>query len=162
MNYQESVFHCQQHPVRYKYHNPDMELPTTAGDRIRNERKALGWTQGRLAKEAKIPNARQSFVSAIENGSQSHSKYFSAIVRALGLNEEWVNTGRGLKHLRHSAPSSIVSEPERPAYDAADPLIREAVELLKRAGEEDRKRFLVVLRSFTNDPEDFKRRTGNE
>lgn len=138
-----------------------MTQEDTPGDRIRTEREARGWTQQRLAKEARIPNARQSFISAIEGNRQRHSKHYSAIIRALNLNEDWVLTGRGVKYL--SAPDGYqAAEGAAPAYSHADPLIREAVSLLEQTDTHGRERCLSALRLILDLPDSFVARTGND
>lgn len=68
--------------------------PNTPGGRIRLLRSALGWTQGDLARAAKI---RQPSLSAIETGHTGEltSSSLMRICAALDTNPEFVLTGRG-------------------------------------------------------------------
>ncbi len=72
------------------------------GERIRAARKARGWTQRRLAEEAKLS---QPFVSAVERGRVGRTAQVDALLRVLGLDPE--------------GPAREEPEPDHAAIDAA-------------------------------------------
>ena len=80
----------------------------SAGERIRSARKRKGWTQGELA--AEVGCSQQTIVD-IEGRAQPQSRFLSAIVRALGENLEYIETGIG-------SPASTVNESDSlPHFD---------------------------------------------
>ena len=62
----------------------------TLADRLRETRKAKGWSGLELAKRAGI---RQSFIGALESGAQETSGWLPEIAHALGVDAYWLKTG---------------------------------------------------------------------
>lgn len=65
------------------------------GDRVKEERESRGWTQDHLAQRAGI---KQQNIHAIESRSSKRSEFAPMIAEALGVELEWLMTGRGPKH----------------------------------------------------------------
>ncbi len=68
----------------------------TFGDRVRERREELGMSQEGLGKAAGIS---QSTIAQIERGRNQGTKHILALARALGLTPEWLETGKGTKHI---------------------------------------------------------------
>ena len=62
----------------------------TLADRLRETRKAKGWSQPELARRAGIA---QSFIGALESSSQDSSGWLPEIAHALGVDAYWLKTG---------------------------------------------------------------------
>jgi len=67
---------------------------STFGDRLKRERKAQNLTQDALATLAKTS---QQVISNIERNGQDKTGATVAIAKALGVNPEWLETGKGDK-----------------------------------------------------------------
>lgn len=64
-------------------------------DRIREERKARGFSQGELAERAGV---KQQMISKLETGQAQSTGDLAAIARALNVVPWWLQTGDGPKH----------------------------------------------------------------
>lgn len=64
------------------------------GERIKAEREALGWSQERLASKAGVSRGT---ISALENGNSRGTTYLLPIAKALNVNPQWIETGKGEK-----------------------------------------------------------------
>jgi len=81
------------------------------GDRIREIRGKLGWTQEKLAAEAGIS---KGFLSDVENNKRSISaEYVLRIANALGASLEYLLRGETGKEEREREPVQIPRELER-------------------------------------------------
>lgn len=80
----------------------------TLGDRIKQIRQSLGWTQGRLAKEAEIS---KSFLSEIENNKSNISgENLLKLANALNASLDYLMTGQ--PELNEGPPKPIEIPPE--------------------------------------------------
>jgi len=66
-----------------------MTLQTEMGERIRRRRMALGWNQGQLAEETKMP---QGHISRFEKGQYVaiNPEKLVAIAKALAVSTDWL------------------------------------------------------------------------
>ena len=71
-------------------------MQETIADRMRKERKLLGWSQEDLAARIKI---RQSFIGALEASNQESSKWIPEIANAFGVSAYWLKTGKGEREI---------------------------------------------------------------
>lgn len=79
----------------------------TVGDRIREVREALGWTQERLAAEAKVS---KGFLSELENKGKNVSlDLLMRIATAMGASVAYLATGEGHEPL---ARKPVIIPPE--------------------------------------------------
>ena len=62
----------------------------TLANRLKTARKALGWTQGRLAKAAGVT---QPAVGNIESGARDGKESIAALSEALGVRRKWLSDG---------------------------------------------------------------------
>ena len=92
------------------------------GQRIRQEREALGMTRAELARLADI---KYPTLAGIENGDQAGSTRLHAIAAALGVSISWLESGRGRK--LPSIPASSESHSLRITAD----IIRDAQAALR-------------------------------
>ena len=90
-----SVTPCQRHPVTEFRSNPPM---TTIGQRIRQEREDQGISRPALAAYAKIG---ATTLSDLELGRSKSTTALHKIAQRLGLNPNWLETGKGPKHATH-------------------------------------------------------------
>src|SRR3954447_15317953 len=82
---------------------------TTVGDRIKERRSELGWTQEALGQKAGIS---KSFLSDLENGKRSiGAETLLDLGRAAGVSLDYLMTGSGSKDQEHKAqiPASLAS-----------------------------------------------------
>lgn len=87
----------------------------TAGDRIREVRENLGWTQERLATDAGIS---KGFLSDVENNKRSISaEYVLKIANALGASLEYLLRGESGKEERDREPIQIPAELSKAASE---------------------------------------------
>ena len=80
---------------------------STVGDRIKQRRLEIGWTQEQLCTKAGLS---KSFVSELENGKRSVSaSNLLDIARALSVSLDYLMTGKasGEQHAEVSIPSSL-------------------------------------------------------
>lgn len=85
----------------------------TPGERIKEEREALGWSQQKLANEiAKIKKEKisRAAVAQWEGGSSKTQKpdNLFAAAKAMGLSPQWILDETGEKHI--STPTKVISE----------------------------------------------------
>ncbi|MBI4639621.1 MAG: helix-turn-helix domain-containing protein [Candidatus Tectomicrobia bacterium] len=81
---------------------------STIGDRIREVRESLGWTQERLAMEAKIS---KGFLSDVENNKRSISaENVLKIANALGASLEYLMRGETSDYEKKREPVQIPPE----------------------------------------------------
>jgi transcriptional regulator with XRE-family HTH domain len=71
----------------------------TMGDRIEHERRERGWSQQQLVNRIKAAGGKisQSGLDKLEKRSSSMSTQSMYIARALGVNHDWLLTGKGPK-----------------------------------------------------------------
>ncbi len=62
------------------------------GDRIRERRKAAGWSQAKLSTESGIS---QQMLSKLERGVAFGTTEIVPLARALGVSPKWLETGEG-------------------------------------------------------------------
>lgn len=75
------------------------------GERIRNERKDKKWSQEELARRAGVT---QGLISQMEKGINKGSAFLNAIARALEVESDWLENGKGQKKRREvNAPMSL-------------------------------------------------------
>lgn len=93
----------------------------TPGQRIKNERIALGWSQQRLAEEIsrikrqKISRAAVALWESGDSKTQKPENLFAA-AEALCLSPKWVLDGKGEKHsLAYGAGHSVVLQASEPS-----------------------------------------------
>lgn len=69
------------------------------GDRVEQERTAKGWTQQKLADEVIRlgGSTSQPAINALEKRSWRKSSISVYLARALGVNHDWLLTGKGPK-----------------------------------------------------------------
>jgi len=79
------------------------------GDRIKKERTRLGMSQADLAKKV---NLSRNAISKIEMGASKNpsSRNLHPIARALGVDPEWLITGKGNKHASLTTGESLSLE----------------------------------------------------
>lgn len=65
----------------------------TIGDRVRERRLELRWSQSKLAKLIGAKNA--STISELESGRSKKSTSTTLLAKVMGLNAQWLQTGRG-------------------------------------------------------------------
>jgi transcriptional regulator with XRE-family HTH domain len=94
----------------------------TMGDRIESERKAKGWTQQRLADEVNRlgGHSDQSRINGLEKRASRNSSQAIHIARALGVNLEWLLTGKGPKSGLSSIDAKLQLLPPDDYEDVAD------------------------------------------
>lgn len=78
---------------------------STFGERVREARLEARLTQVALAKAAGM---KQPTIAEIEAGDYQESKRLNALARALKVNPDWLETGKGPKHLLHTSPVVLV------------------------------------------------------
>lgn len=71
------------------------------GARIRERRKAVGWTQANLSAESGIS---QQMLSKLERGVAFGTTEIVPLARALGVAPKWLETGEGPMHGDDLAP----------------------------------------------------------
>ncbi|MFA5922302.1 MAG: helix-turn-helix transcriptional regulator [Methylococcaceae bacterium] len=108
---------------------------TTLAERIKSERKQYGLSQITLAKKAGIS---QTAISKLESGESSETRKISKIAAALGVNTEWLATGKGQKYIGQLKESSADYEfnsieifkpvTEHPAWKTITPQTRAFIE----------------------------------
>lgn len=116
-------------------------MTTTPGQRIRDERIELGWSQQRLAQEisrikrGKISREAVAQWEIGDSKSQKPENLFAA-AKALKLNPQWVMDGTGEKHLESNAsfsvdfiPNSVRTEEPTPAESDASIIASLAAQL---------------------------------
>lgn len=87
-----------------------IELPNTLdgmniGDRIRAERKDKNWSQEELARRSGVS---QGLISQFENGINKGSQHLTSLARALDVEPDWLEKGKGSKKRRETnAPLSL-------------------------------------------------------
>lgn len=69
------------------------------GDRIEAERRSKGWTQQRLADEVNKLGGKtsQPAINSLEKRGSKKSSQSPYIAQALGVNHDWLITGKGPK-----------------------------------------------------------------
>lgn len=79
------------------------------GDRVKTRRKELKLSQGALAQAASEEGRPLTYqaIQAIEGGGET--KHARAIAKALGVNQEWLETGAGPKEI--ASPPAPVGDP---------------------------------------------------
>lgn len=84
------------------------------GDRIEQERLAKGWTQQRLADEVVKAGGKivQAGVNGLEKRSSKKSNQSIYIARALGVNHDWLLTGKGPKEALKSLDTKLQLLPQ--------------------------------------------------
>lgn len=82
---------------------------STFGKRVREARIEAKLTQAGLGK---LCDLKQPTVAEIEADEYQGSKRLNAMARALKVNPEWLETGRGPKHLLHTSPVVLVEGSE--------------------------------------------------
>lgn len=85
--------------------------PTEFGQRVRELREELGWSQTKLGKASGFS---QSNIGWIEQGSGKPKKYAIALADALQTSPEWLMYGTGKKNL---GPRPLTSEQLQELYD---------------------------------------------
>ncbi len=114
-----------------------IELPNilsvmNTGERIRRERMDKKWSQEELARRSGVS---QGLISQFENGVNKGSSYLIAIARALDVEADWLETGKGNKKKREvNAPMSM----------HYPPLIEDALAVL--LSPEDSEILFIVMR----------------
>lgn len=90
------------------------------GDRVRRRRRELGWSQVELAHRA---NVSQQTITALETGATERSRYLPDIAEALGVDEEWLQTGigGGLGTANSASECLVRPVPVLDAQSAANP-----------------------------------------
>jgi phage repressor protein C with HTH and peptisase S24 domain len=86
----------------------------TMADRIKVERKALGFSQGELAERAGV---KQQMISKLETGQAQSTGDLAAIARALNVAPWWLQTGDGPKH----PAAATISDPTAAARVSIEP-----------------------------------------
>lgn len=87
-----------------------IELPNTLeamniGDRVRSERKDKNWSQEELARRSGVT---QGLISQLEKGTNKGSSFLNAVARALEVEADWLENGKGQKKRREvNAPMSL-------------------------------------------------------
>lgn len=87
-----------------------IELPNTLdgmtiGDRIRAERTDKKWSQEELARRSGVS---QGLISQIENGTNKGSQHLTSLARALEVEPDWLEKGKGTKKRRETnAPMAL-------------------------------------------------------
>ncbi|MBB3004408.1 phage repressor protein C with HTH and peptisase S24 domain [Paraburkholderia tropica] len=79
----------------------------TFGDRVREKREELGMSQEGLGKAAGIS---QSTIAQIERGRNQGTKHILSLARALGVDAEWLETGRDAKHIPAKTDASDIDQ----------------------------------------------------
>ncbi|MDX8402516.1 MAG: helix-turn-helix transcriptional regulator, partial [Mariprofundaceae bacterium] len=84
----------------------------TFGERLKKERNERGLTQSALAKKAGVTKAT---ISALELGysKQASAEVLLKLSRALGVNPEWLVTGKGPRRIEPSADGQALPEDAR-------------------------------------------------
>lgn len=74
-------------------------MHSTMGERIEAERRSKSWTQQRLADEVNKLGGKtsQPAINSLEKRSSKKSSQSIYLARALGLNHDWLITGKGPK-----------------------------------------------------------------
>ncbi|MDR2186482.1 MAG: helix-turn-helix domain-containing protein [Azonexus sp.] len=81
-------------------------------ERIKKARKALGWSQGELARRMYVS---QPSVAAWESGSKApHTKNLMRLATLLGVSFEWLSTGRGKMQPAIEQPEPVADYAMRP------------------------------------------------
>lgn len=87
-----------------------IELPNTLvamniGERIRKERLDKKWSQEELARRTGVS---QGLISQLENGINKETVNLTSIARALEVEPDWLQSGKGSKKRREvNAPMSL-------------------------------------------------------
>lgn len=113
---------------------------STMGDRVRDERAAKGWSlhdlADRVTKAAGVTCPRVT-IEKIEDRSSTSSKWSLAIATALGVDHDWLLTGKGQRIVPPSIDRRLklldpdISDGLREQFDA---LIDNAIEKRERRG----------------------------
>src|ERR671911_317804 len=84
---------------------------TTLGDRVREERKAKGWSQAELARRVTKAGYQitQGGIAQIERRGETEPKSIVQLAQALGLSVHWLQSTRGDKTAGVSADDEQLS-----------------------------------------------------
>lgn len=79
------------------------------GERIEEERRSRGWSQQRLVDRVRAEGGKltQSGLDKLEKRSSQMSKASTYIARALGVNHDWLLTGKGPKEPLRSLDAKL-------------------------------------------------------
>lgn len=77
------------------------------GKRIRSEREALGWKQGRLS-DATNGVVSQQAIQVLEARDSKTSEFLFVLADALGVDARWLMTGEGPKTPQHTFSIEMV------------------------------------------------------
>lgn len=95
----------------------------TLGERLKQVRLEKGWSQTRLAEEAtKFSDQilKQQNVYNIESRSSNTTKFLTAFAKALGVNADWLDSGKGEKELNIKEKKYLTEEID--SWDDETPL----------------------------------------
>lgn len=81
---------------------------STLAERLRDSRLEANLRQEQLASMAGVS---QGTIANLESGTRKNPRELLGIARALGLNAEWLKTGKGPKHLAPSDATPTIQNP---------------------------------------------------
>jgi len=103
------------------------------GVRLKEARKAKGWSQATLEAESGVS---QQMISKLENGTSDSTSFIADLADALNVDVHWLNSGKGKMADNHatneSAPSYNAASSDAQSiatrYDALPPTLRNLVD----------------------------------
>ena len=120
----------------------------TIADRMKSAREAKGWSQGRLAQEAKVT---QGTIGNIESGARKRPRDLLAIAAALGVDPGWLQSGQESRQESRVEGNSHNTLVHLPVEQTAEQTLTKLGELLRNVAPDRREAVAGLFSSWVRE-----------